>query len=436
MALARLPGKLLRHLRLLRDDPERFGSNLLRLTNPRRFEERLIDLDLPPALHVQIADDTTAQPVLHVMMPALAAGGLTGGPNTALILAWHLARAGLRVRVMATVWKPDTDAPAFWRDLARLVGSDERPPTLELLLEHGANQPIAVAPGDWFLATHWHTAYQLRPILPRMQQRRFLYLIQDFEPGFYPFSNNHAACLQSYALDHVPIFNETLVRDYFIEAGIGVGADPALAATALAFEPAVDRSVFHPPQHRRTDGPRRLLFYARPTNPRNLFGTGLTALRAAVADPVFSREKWEFLAIGGAGKMPEFALGDGHVLRQAPWRDYQGYAELLRDSDILLSLMLSPHTSYPVLEMAASGGQVVTNSFGCKTAERLSAMAGGVTVAVPMVENITAALVEAAHRIGTPFAPPHVTLPGSWGEAFASVVPAIARLLAQPAGRA
>ncbi len=274
MRLLTLGSKLLRHARLLRDDPERFGANLLQFTNPQRFRERIVGLDLPPELHVRIDPALSGpQPRLTVMIPALGVGGMTGGPNTILLLAWHLARAGIGVRVVSTVWKPDADAAEFWRGLARLTGSDERPANLELILDHGVDAPLRVGPDDWFLATHWHTAHQLR----------FLYLIQDFEPGFYAYSGTHAACLETYRLDHVPIFNQALVRDHFALAGVG----PAASAPALAFEPAVDRAVFHPAATPRA-GRRRLLFYARPTNPRNMFGTGLAALRAAGTDAAFA----------------------------------------------------------------------------------------------------------------------------------------------------
>ena len=42
------------------------------------------------------------------------------------------------------------------------------------------------------------------------------------------------------------------------------------------------------------------------------------------------------------------------------------YAEILAESSVGVSLMCSPHPSYPPLEMAAFGVQTVTNSFLCK----------------------------------------------------------------------
>ena len=134
---------------------------------------------------------------------------------------------------------------------------------------------------------------------------------------------------------------------------------------ATVFEPATDERLFHPPIAAMPGRPKRLLFYARPTNTRNIFGLALMALRRASAHPALAG--WQFLAIGGRGSVPPMSLEGGHKLQPAPWMDYEGYAQSLREADVLLCPMLSPHTSYPVLEMAASGGLSVTNTFTTKT---------------------------------------------------------------------
>jgi len=49
-----------------------------------------------------------------------------------------------------------------------------------------------------------------------------------------------------------------------------------------------------------------------------------------------------------------------------------GYAQLLANSAVGVSLMVSPHPSYPPLEMAAFGCRVVTNRFANKDLSTLS----------------------------------------------------------------
>ena len=64
----------------------------------------------------------------------------------------------------------------------------------------------------------------------------------------------------------------------------------------------------------------------------------------------------------------------------------------MRESDILLSLMLSPHPSYPPLEMAASGGLVVTTSYEGKSARQLASLSANIVATEPTLEAITAGL--------------------------------------------
>jgi hypothetical protein len=146
-----------------------------------------------------------------------------------------------------------------------------------------------------------------------------------------------------------------------------------------------------------------------------MFEMGHDALNLALQDPVFGDDDWEFLAIGGRGRVTDMPLAGGRLLKAAPWLDYTDYAKLLRNSDILLSLMLSPHTSYPVLEMAACGGLVVTNAFETKTVEGLERISRNILASEATTEAIAANVVEAARRLraGHNRAEP-VNLPQSW----------------------
>ncbi|HWI12816.1 MAG TPA: hypothetical protein VNT02_01130, partial [Burkholderiales bacterium] len=201
----------------------------------------------------------------------------------------------------------------------------------------------------------------------------------------------------------------------------------------------IDRSKFSRAP-RRAGEPRRLLFYARPQNAeRNLFELGLYALQRAVDDGVFDGERWDMLFIGE--NIPDVALSPQITVRSARWLDYDAYASLIATSDIALSLMLSPHTSYPPLEIAAAGGIAVTNTYSVKTAERLARISPNIVAVEPTLEGVIDGLREAVARVraGAHHAVP-IALPGTWEESFADLLPrAIAMyeqcLAARPAQR-
>jgi len=428
MQIPALPAKIVRHLRLLRDDPERFAANLLQFTNPQRFQEKLIDITTASPLQVRFDAALDARPALNVLQPVLSTESMTGGPNTIVNFAFRLAQNGVPVRVVTTRPGVQTNPDWFRQHLTQLTGETQVPKDFAAVSAADSNAPLAIGRNDIFVATHWTTAQQVKYRLQEMNRKRFVYLIQDFEPGFHQWSNNYALSLETYELDFLPVFNERLLADYFAQVAVGRFADPDFARASLVFEPAVDRSVFFPAVQPHS-GRRRLLFYARPTNHRNLFGLGLHALRSIAAHPAFA--EWEFQAIGSRGSLPDLELGDGRMLRNAPWLDYAGYAEFLRGADILLCPMLSPHTSYPVLEMAACGGLVVTNSFACKTADRLRRISSNIIAARPTIEGIAASLVESAQRVAAGydrFAP--LDLPGSWAESLGGVAKAVSEWFA------
>ena len=74
----------------------------------------------------------------------------------------------------------------------------------------------------------------------------------------------------------------------------------------------------------------------------------------------------------------------------------------MREADVLLCPMLSPHTSYPVLEMAACRGIAVTNSFGSKTVARLQALSSQIVAGPPEIAGLAAALLGAGSRVAEP----------------------------------
>jgi hypothetical protein len=394
--LRRLPGKIAGSLRLLRSDPEALAHNLLQFTHPALFERRLIDVMHAVPMHVLFDHRHGGAPRLNVLDSAWTQLGMTGGPNTIINLAARIAREGIAVRLVSTVQPNRIDPAWLRRHVAALTAGDKG---IELTLASAAEpgRPLELGPRDGFIATHWTTAQQLQEVLPLLPIRQFFYMLQEFEPAFYPWSSNYARAVETYGMDFWPIVNEALLAEFLFSQPLGRLADPLTRSRAVVFEPAVDANLFHLPPPDSPARPRRLLFYARPSNTRNMFGIGLMALRRVAAEAEFAG--WEFLSIGSRGSVPNLSLGAGHVLRPAPWLDYVGYGELLRQADVLLCPMLSPHTSYPVLEMAACGGLSVTNGFATKTAAAMATLSRNIITVGPTVRDFAEGLLRGARTV-------------------------------------
>jgi hypothetical protein len=379
--------------------------------------------------HVSVQPALARKPRLNVALPSLQMQYMSGGPNTVLNLAYRLAAEGIPVRLMSfNTPLDDTPAP-LQTHLQSLTGISQWLPSVEITTAAVPDHPAAIGENDIFMASAWWTAQMISAILPSMRKKRYWYVIQDFEPGLHEWGSQYAMALETYSHDMLPIVNTSLLKDYFIANNIGRFSDPAVAEDLLVFEPAVD-DAFFAPEPRHPARPLRLLFYARPTNAkRNLFEIGLAALGIAASEGAFRKVPWDLLYIGE--QLPETQLPGGQTIRCAPWLRYEGYAHLIRQSDVLLSLMLSPHPSYPPLEMARSGGLVVTNVYECKTQERLSFYSPNLIAADPFPVPVAGAIhraVELAEKRPQRLPPAKSKIPSSWDTSLRPVLSALRKM--------
>jgi hypothetical protein len=370
-------------------------------------------------------------PRVVVLLPHLDVDRMSGGPNTVFQVTARLLREGLRLRYVASSGPLRPAASALADHVRRVTGVDASPDAVSFIEAATRRTPLDVGRRDVLVASWWPTAHIASAALAYTDASEFLYLVQDYEPGFYPWSTKAALAEATYGMPMRAVVNEPFLAAFLGDRQIGrFGDDHAPRAT---FMPAVDRHVFRPRRSSEApSGPRRLVFYARPRNPRNLFEIGLRALRQAAGEGIFDASSWDFVAIGS--DLPDLPLSDRHVLVSRPWMSYEAYGELLGSSDLLLSLMLSPHTSYPPLEMAAAGGLVVTTTYGPKTAQALAAISPSIRAVTPDVDGIVGGLRDAV-TMPLPEAAV-VDLPVTWDEALAEVVPWMARQIGELRGEA
>jgi WsaF, C-terminal domain/WsaF, N-terminal domain len=371
----------------------------------------------------------SGSPHLNVLVPGMALWAMSGGPNTALNLTYRLAREGVRVRYISTDVAADDDE-TLWEHLRQVTGIEERLDNVAFVSAHDRSVATEISDDDIFFGTAWWTVQMIKAVLGEMRSPRFIYLIQDYEPGLYPWSTVHALALETYGLDFEAVINESVLMEYFVQNGIGRFSRDGFSAHCTVFEPAVDRNKFHVDPDAMDKEPRRLLFYARPNAPRNLYELGLLGLKAAVERGAFPASEWEFAFMGE--QLPSVPLGKGAVIQSMPWLDYDGYASLLRGSTVGLALMLSPHTGYPALEMAACGMTVVTNTFATKTASRLRAVSPNLVAVSATLESVTEGLIEAWRRaadLDARASGAQIGFPRSWDDAFEPQVPRVLEMI-------
>lgn len=308
---------------------------------------------------------------LNLLLPSINARHYFGGIHTAVQLYRALGRHFPATRIILVDSAPDASTLERFGDHTLVdCAADSSADHQIVPFSDRYGRTIPVSAGDFWLTTAWWTTYSAQRLAAWQQQAfgtagRLINLIQDFEPGFYPWSSQSALALGTYRPNQdVAVFNTRLLADYFELQGIAY-------QHRFVFEPTLNDGLRQPladvranPQPRQ----RRMVVYARPSTPRNAFELLCEALRAwGWSDPASSQ--WEVLAAGELTS--DLDLGP-FKLRALGKLDLPSYAQLLATSAIGVSLMVSPHPSYPPLEMAAFGMGVVTNRFANKDLSHFS----------------------------------------------------------------
>lgn len=325
----------------------------------------------------------TGRPRISVVTDSINRGSLFGGVGTCMLLAALLVRRrGARLRIITRTEPSQTANLHHVLQLYGLSIDDE----VEFAFAHvqAPQASVNVFDDELFLTTSWWTT---ESTLAAIAPGRVLYVLQEDERMFYPGGDDHLRCLRTLSRDdlHVAVNTHGLL-EHLATSGL-----PHLRHTARAFEPAFPPSVYR--RQARPEGARRtLMFYARPNHLRNLFYFGLEVLDAAVAQGVIDTSRWEIHFVGA--HVPAISLCDGTVPTVHEHLSWTDYAALAGRIDVALSLMYTPHPSYPPLDLAASGAVVVTNRFGNKVS--LEGYCGNILAAdlqVPaMLEALRAAM--------------------------------------------
>lgn len=291
---------------------------------------------------------------LTMITDSLSAGSLFGGVGTSIILAAMLARRlGASLRVVTRTQRPE---PSSFGTVLRshAIAWDQNVEFAYVPLDHSGSIPYRE--DEIFLTTSWWSTWAaLRSIDPA----KIVYLLQEDERLFYPSGDEQTACSEVLADPRIRfVINTAMLRDHLVAEGF-----ENIREKGFAFEPAFPASIYFR-QARQANDPKRFFFYARPDNVRNLFLRGVEAVTEALAQGVLPPHEWELHFVGS--RIPAIELPGGvkpMIAQNLPW---PAYASLIRSVDVGLSLMATPHPSYPPLDLAACGGIAVTNRFGPK----------------------------------------------------------------------
>lgn len=312
---------------------------------------------------------------INLILPMINRKQVYGGISTALNFFYAVSKAykaEMRIIVIDTELDAQTkkDYPKWnIHDAIKDVESRDEISLCSISSRERLNKTIAVRKNDYFIATSWKTKYVFEDIRKFQWDtfgidRAIVYLIQDYEPGFYAWSSDFCLAESTYKGEGIiAVFNSLNLKEYFNKMNYSFYKE-------YYFDPVLNASMANILTKTKTQNRKmRILFYGRPFEQRNCFSLGVEAIRTFIKKYNPNRE-WEFISIGAWHK--DIKLEDGFVLHSKGKMSLEEYAELLLTSRVGISLMCSPHPSYPPLEMATFGLKTVTNSYVCKNLEEFS----------------------------------------------------------------
>jgi O-antigen biosynthesis protein len=344
---------------------------LIKRTIPGWLRNAVVDLRetfAAPALENIVLHDYTAvrdtvtRPRLSLVIPSVHPEGAFGGVTTAVdIFLETCLRTGADARVITDDFERSLDR-SFIDRRASALGL--KPGTVEIVPRTLEIPLIPVRSQDIFIAYNWYIALNLRSLIDQQvtcfggEQRPVLYIIQDYEPLFYKFSSTHM--LSRLAFDPGRpcwgIFNSSQLHTFFEAQGHQL-------ERSYVFEPKLPRGLRPGLEAGPIAKAKRILVYGRPQIPRNCFPAVEKGLKLwAERYPQFA--DWTMVSAGLPHK--PVPIAPGRALTSLGKLPLDEYAKLLRTTSVGLSLMASPHPSYPPLEMAHFGALTITNRYANK----------------------------------------------------------------------
>jgi O-antigen biosynthesis protein len=292
---------------------------------------------------------------LNLVTDSINSGSLFGGVATGMILSTLIAEKwGCELRIITRSEPPDK------HNYLSIIKNNNLndPQNVDFLFVDCINSKSELPVGDdeYFLTTSWWTTHS---VLKSVNEKRIYYLIQEDERSFYPFGDDHFLCSQIMHNSEIKfIINSQLLYDYFLSEGFS-----NFKIRGDWFEPSFPQNIFYYDQHDPLEK-KNFFFYARPNNIRNLYYLGIRVINQALEIGLIDLARWNINFIGKDLEKIKFVDSFApNIYQNLSWDEY---AKMIRKMDLGLCLMYSPHTSYPPLDLAASGSVAITNKYANK----------------------------------------------------------------------
>lgn len=328
------------------------------------------EYEIPEVLAISPRIDTEDNKKLRInlLTPSVDIKHVFGGISTAIKLFESLRdELGCEVRIITTD-APVIEASSVVSKDYKIVSCDDTSNAPMQLVSFSSRfkKTIPIRENDIFVATGWWTVYTIKEVI-EWQAKAFnkapnplIYMIQDYEPGFYPWSSRYMMAESTYKLKTptYAIINSYLLKEFLDNNGYSFNQ-------SWAFEPVLNDNLrkYLPSDCSEVKKKKQILIYGRPSTERNAFALLISGLKLW-REKFTEASDWQILSAGEAHDNVD--LGDGVIVNSCGKLSLEEYARIMTETYAGVSLMVSPHPSYPPLEMSTFGVKTITNTYSNK----------------------------------------------------------------------
>lgn len=309
-------------------------------------------------------EDSSPRPRYTIILPSVRKSKVFGGINTALkffngLIAEADGKIDGRIVVMSSEKYSD--------DLTINMNGFTKSDVGKSLIFLADTKKISVRENEIFIFTTCGSAYVFHDLFKwqrkhyKKEEKKAIYFIQDFEPGFAAWSAWYALADSTYRNDAeniLAVFNSKELYDYF-------KFNKYHFAHELYFYPSLNETlkkilIENTGDYRKRK--KQIIFYGRPNEQRNAYEIVRYTL-AKWSESYKGASEWEIFSLGAPGT--DVKLKNNVIINKGKLT-LEEYAKYMQEAYIGISLMISPHPSYPPLEMSTYGVKTITNSFANK----------------------------------------------------------------------
>jgi hypothetical protein len=351
----------------------------------------LVRSRFPNLVPLRIFSAPKKQRRVNMVTDSLSEGSLFGGVGTGIVFSALLAEKwNCPLRIITRTQEPDSTKI---KDVL-LANNIAWQRNIEFLFDHlqdGQGQ-VDVSVGDVFVTTSWWTTWSTRQSI---RSDRIIYLLQEDERMFYPEGDEKLRCQETMSSAEINILvNSYLLYHHLVDQGFA-----NFQQRALWFEPSIVDCAGRGIPAAKDSRKKNFFFYARSgIASRNLFCLGVEVIEKALGDGILDPNDWNFYFVG-KDRAPINLNGNVEpaLLQNIKWTEYR---TLVSSMDLGLSLISTPHPSYPSLDLAAAGAVAVTNTFGAQT--NLDSYSANIICGPPTIAGLIAALKKALPLVHDP----------------------------------